>query len=76
VAIGFTITAAAIAGGGVSGGAFNPAVGTGLTAVHALVSGGSWAHLWMYRAAPLAGGAVAAAVFKVQEAEASREIKA
>jgi aquaporin Z len=67
LAIGFTITAAALAGGGVSGGAFNPAVGTGPTIVHALVAGGSWSHLWLYWVGPLVGGALAASVFRLQE---------
>lgn len=66
-AIGFTIGAAATAGGGISGGAFNPAVGIGPTIVHALAGDGSWSHLWLYLVGPLAGGAAAAVVFGVQE---------
>jgi aquaporin Z len=66
-AIGFTVAAAATAGGGISGGAFNPAVGLGPTIVHALAGGGSWSHLWLYIVGPLAGGATAAAVFGLQE---------
>ena len=45
LAIGFTIVVAAFAGGGISGGAFDPAVGTGITLVHALLGGGSFAGL-------------------------------
>jgi aquaporin Z len=43
IAIGFVVVAGAIAGGGISGGAFNPAVGIGLS-VGALVAGtgGGW----------------------------------
>ncbi len=67
LAIGFTVFAGAVAGGGISGGAFNPAVGTGLTVVHAF-NGGSLSHLWLYIVGPLAGGALAAEVFKIQEA--------
>lgn len=67
LAIGFTIVVAAFAGGGLSGGAFNPAVGTGPTLVAALSGGASWDNLWLYWVGPLAGGAVAALVFKVQE---------
>ena len=67
LAIGFTIVVGAFAGGGVSGGAFNPAVGTGPTVVHALVGAGSWSHLWLYWVGPLVGGALAATVFRLQE---------
>jgi aquaporin Z len=67
LAIGFTITVAAFAGGGVSGGAFNPAVGIGPTLVHGLLGGGSFANLWLYLVGPFAGGALAAVVYKSQE---------
>jgi aquaporin Z len=67
LAIGFTIVAAAIAGGGLSGGAFNPAVGTGPTVVHALVSSGTLSNLWIYWVGPLLGGAAAAGIFKLQD---------
>jgi aquaporin Z len=67
LAIGFTVFAGAVAGGGISGGAFNPAVGTGLTVVHALLERGTWSHLWLYLVGPFVGGALAAGVFKVQE---------
>jgi aquaporin Z len=67
LAIGFTIVVAAFAGGGISGGAFNPAVGTGITLVHALLGGGSFASWWLYLVGPFVGGAVAAVVYKVQE---------
>ncbi len=65
LAIGFTVVAAAIAGGGISGGAFNPAVGIGLS-VGALLAGtgGSW--IWLYIVGPLIGGALAALVFNMQ----------
>ena len=42
LAIGFTIVVAAFAGGSISGGAFNPAVGTGPTVINALFGGGTW----------------------------------
>jgi aquaporin Z len=61
LAIGFTVTAAALAGGGVSRGAYNPAVGLGLT-----VMGASLANIWIWIVGPLAGGALAAFVFKFQ----------
>lgn len=68
LAIGFTVVVAAFAGGGISGGAFNPAVGIGPTAINALMGGGSWSALWLYLVGPLAGGALAATVFGMQEA--------
>ena len=67
LAIGFTIVVAAIAGGGLSGGAFNPAVGTGPILVNAIVNGGTLSNLWIYWVGPLLGGAVAAGVFRLQE---------
>jgi aquaporin Z len=68
LAIGFTIVIAAIAGGPISGGAFNPAVGIGATAIHATMGGGSWANIWIPIVGPLIGGAAAAYVFQAQEA--------
>jgi len=67
LAIGFTIVVAAFAGGGISGGAFNPAVGIGPTIINATMGGGSWGALWIYIVGPLAGGALAATVFGIQE---------
>jgi aquaporin Z len=69
LAIGFTITAGAFAGGPISGGAFNPAVGTGPILVSALMGDGSMANLWLYLLGPLLGGAAAAWVFRVQSPE-------
>ena len=70
LAIGFTIVVAAFAGGPISGGAFNPAVGIGSTIVNAMSGAGSYTHLWLYLVGPLLGGVVAALVFKMQEAGA------
>jgi aquaporin Z len=67
LAIGMTVTAGAFAGGGISGGAFNPAVGLGMGVVNAAVGGGSYSHLWLYLVGPLVGGALAALVFGIQE---------
>jgi aquaporin Z len=69
LAIGFTILAAAFAGGPISGGAFNPAVGTGPILVHAFAGGGSIGNLWLYLVGPFVGGALAGAVFRLQVAE-------
>ena len=71
LAIGFTVAAAAFAAGGISGGAFNPAVGIGANLVYDFQrSSGSWSHTWIYLAGPLAGGALAAGVFRLQEGKA------
>lgn len=70
LAIGFTIVVAAFAGGPISGGAFNPAVGLGPTLIDVLLGHGSLGNLWIYLVGPLAGGALAASVFGLQEREA------
>jgi len=67
LAIGFTVVVAAFAGGGISGGAFNPAVGVGPSLVHSAFGGGSLQSLWLYVVGPLLGAVAAAAVFRVQD---------
>jgi aquaporin Z len=67
LAIGFTVTAAAFAGGPISGGAFNPAVGIGPILTAALLGGGSFGNLWLYLVGPLVGGALAAGLYRVQQ---------
>ncbi|MEO7965431.1 MAG: aquaporin, partial [Gemmatimonadaceae bacterium] len=67
LAIGFTIVVAAYAGGGISGGAFNPAVGLGPTIIHATMGSGNWSSVWLYIVAPLGGAALAAGVASVQQ---------
>ena len=57
----------AFAGGSISGGAFNPAVGTGPILVNAALGGGSLAHWRLYLVGPFAGGVLAAGVFGIQE---------
>jgi len=59
LAIAFTVVAGAYAVGGISGGAFNPAVAIGLVLL-GIVPGGS---LWIYLAANLLAGAAAALLF-------------
>jgi aquaporin Z len=61
VAIGMTVMAAAFAGGGISGGAFNPAVGV----VPAIFSG-RYGLIPLYVLGPCAGAVLAAVVFRVQ----------
>jgi aquaporin Z len=70
LAIGFTVVVGAYAVGGVSGGAFNPAVVAGLTAV-GLISMGS---VWIYFVAQLAAGAAAAAVFRALDMGSERTV--
>ena len=60
LAIGFTVVAMAFALGGISGGAFNPAVATGLVTMHIEKT----ANLWIYCFADLGGAARAALTFK------------
>ena len=72
LAIGFTIAAAAFAGGPISGGAFNPAVGTGPIIIHATIGDGSresWLNLWLYWVGPVLGGALAAGVYRLQHGD-------
>ena len=69
LAIGFTITAAAFAGGGISGGAYNPAVGLGPNIVHAAngdasALAGSW---YVYIIGPCAGAFLATFAYGVQQ---------
>ena len=64
LAIGFTVAAGAFAVGGISGGAFNPAVALGATAFGAL----KWSHIWIYAIAnPLAGVAAARAFLFIND---------
>jgi aquaporin Z len=70
LAIGFTVAAGAFAGGGISGGAFNPAVGLGPILFDGLVGGGTLSNAWLYIVAPLLGGLVAAGVYRIQSGEA------
>ena len=65
LAIGFTVMVGAFAVGGISGGAFNPAVGTGPILV-ALADGGSLGALWIYWVGPLAGALLAVPVYRLQ----------
>lgn len=60
LAIGMTVMTGAFAVGGISGGAFNPAVSVGATAMGLIESSKVWIHL----VADFAGGAAAAFTFK------------
>ena len=59
LAIGFTVVAGALAVGGISGGAFNPAIALG-----AMVTGlFQWSNIWIYPIADFLGAAAAAWAF-------------
>lgn len=66
LAIGFTVMVGAWAGGAISGGAFNPAVGVGPILVEAFSGNGSLVNLWLYVVGPLLGGCLAVVVYKLQ----------
>jgi len=66
LAIGFTIVVAAFAGGPLTGGAFNPAVGVGPSLVNAALGGGSLGSVWIYLVGPLLGAILAAGAFHLQ----------
>ncbi len=57
--LGFTVLVGALAVGGISGGAFNPAVAIG----GALMNIFAWGNIWIYLVAELAAGAAAAVAF-------------
>src|SRR5258707_9333878 len=61
LAIGFTVLVGAFSVGNISGGAFNPAVAVGISALGL----SSWTNLWIYLVADFAGAAVAVGAFKV-----------
>jgi aquaporin Z len=68
LAIGFTVMVGAYAVGGISGGAFNPAVALGIT-VLGLTAAGS---VWIYLVANFLGGAAAALMFNVLDLGADK----
>lgn len=61
LAIGMTVMTGAFAVGGVSGGAFNPAVATGIT----LMGLQTWSNIWVFLVGNFGGGAVAALTYKL-----------
>lgn len=64
LAIGFTVLVGAYAVGGISGGAFNPAVAVGIS----LLGLSAWANIWIFLVANFAGAVVAALIFKAVNA--------
>ena len=58
--------AAAFVGGGISGGVYNPAVGTGPILVDLIMGDGdTLSNLWYYLVGPIAGGVLATYVYKL-----------
>jgi len=60
LAIGFTVMTGAFAVGGISGGAFNPAVAVGIS----LMGLSAWSNIWIFLSANFLAGAVAGLAFK------------
>ena len=65
LAIGMTVMTGAFAVGGISGGAFNPAVAVGIS----VMGLAAWSNIWIYLVGNLLGGAVAALAFKTLNPE-------
>lgn len=61
LAIGLTVTAMAYALGGISGGAFNPAVAVGISMLKMV----TWSNIWIYLIGCSCGAALAAYVFDI-----------
>jgi aquaporin Z len=61
LAIGFTVLSMAYALGPISGGAFNPAVATGISLIHLA----AWGDFWVYLAGCFGGGLLAGLIFKM-----------
>lgn len=63
-AIGLTLAAGAYAGGGISGGVYNPAVAMGPMLFGSFINGPSFSNLVIYLIGPFVGGIAAALAFK------------
>lgn len=64
-AIGAALMVGAFAGGPISGGAFNPAVGIGPLLYNFSDLSSNWSNFWLYLIGPLAGGAFAALLYRL-----------
>jgi aquaporin Z len=65
LAIGFTVLIGAYSVGGISGGAFNPAVAVGIT----VMGISKLANLWIFLVGNFLGGAAAASIFRITSPE-------
>ena len=61
LAIGMTVMAGAFSVGGISGGAFNPAVAAGIS----IMNLSAWSNIWIFLVANFVGAAAAATTFKI-----------
>ncbi len=71
LAIGFTMMAGAFSVGSISGGVFNPAVGTGPILIDTFLGDGSLTNLWIYWVGPLLGGVAAVGAFDLMHTESA-----
>lgn len=67
LAIGFVLLAAVFAGGAISGGAYNPAVGLGPNLYNITALSDHLSNIWLYLIGPFVGGAVASYVFAMTQ---------
>lgn len=76
LAIGFTVTSAALSIGGISGCALNPAVAFGAMIVDSLDRGFFFAmrYFWLYTFGPILGGCLGAALFKGANPNEDKEL--
>jgi aquaporin Z len=73
LAIGLTVMAGAFAGGPISGGVFNPAVGLGPIVIDGLISGNSIAPLGLYIVGPFVGSILAVIAYRTINPEEMAE---
>ena len=71
LAIGFTVLVGAFSVGNISGGAFNPAVAVGISALGL----SSWGNIWIYLVAEFAAAAVAAGAFNALNPAEREEVR-
>jgi aquaporin Z len=71
LAIGFTVLVGAISVGSISGGAFNPAVGVGIS----VMGLSSWPNIWIYLLADFAGATAAAGAFRALNPAAREDVQ-
>lgn len=71
LAIGGTVTALAFAFGGITGGAFNPAVGLGPAVIEMIDGGAVTPLVWVYAVGPVVGAVLGAVAFRIQRPNGS-----
>ena len=68
--VGMTVLAAAFSVGGFTGGAFNPAVATGIQLVRCITGDCTpLIHIWLYWTAPIGGAIIAATIYRLLDTE-------